>query len=236
MLDPNSPKGRRTLYAAMYEKGVYKSADDGATWVNNSNGLSTPDMLRVCRLQLHPDGTLFAMVTGMRSARNGPFKSEGVGLYRWREGAESWQLVNRSKVLLYPRDFALDPEDSATIYIGAADAPSGEAERDKRSPQGGLYRTTDAGATWTLLLRKRSTHFGAALHPKRPGWIYGTGCGWSDAPEGGLWLSRDNGKTWQSFPDLPFANIHRVEFDPADDSVIFVTTFGGSVWRGPAEP
>ncbi len=33
---------------------------------------------------------------------------------------------------------------------------------------------------------------------------------------------------------LPFANAQRVRFDPADPSVIYVTTFGGSVWRGPA--
>jgi hypothetical protein len=57
-----------------------------------------------------------------------------------------------------------------------------------------------------------------------------------DAPGAGLWLSRDNGRTWRAFEDLPFSNIQRVEFDPADDSVIYVTTFGGGVWRGPAAP
>ena len=52
----------------------------------------------------------------------------------------------------------------------------------------------------------------------------------------GLWLSRDSGKTWQAFNDLPFSNIQRVEFDRSNDAVIHVTTFGGSVWRGPAHP
>ena len=56
------------------------------------------------------------------------------------------------------------------------------------------------------------------------------------APGAGLWLSRDNGRTWQAFNDLPFSNIQRVEFDPADPSRLRLTTFGGSVWRGPAEP
>ena len=58
----------------------------------------------------------------------------------------------------------------------------------------------------------------------------------ADPPGAGLWLSRDNGKTWRAFDELPFSNIQRVEFDPADDAVIHVTTFGGSVWRGPATP
>jgi hypothetical protein len=56
------------------------------------------------------------------------------------------------------------------------------------------------------------------------------------APGAGLWLSRDNGVTWRAFDDLPFANIQRVTFDPADEQRMFVTTFGGSVWHGPVQP
>jgi hypothetical protein len=57
-----------------------------------------------------------------------------------------------------------------------------------------------------------------------------------DAPGAGLWLTRDDGRTWQAFDQLPFANIQRVEFDPSDQASLRVTTFGGSVWRGPIEP
>jgi hypothetical protein len=56
------------------------------------------------------------------------------------------------------------------------------------------------------------------------------------APDAGLWLSRDDGRSWESFEKLPFSNIQRVVFDPADPLRIYVTTFGGSVWRGPATP
>jgi hypothetical protein len=48
-------------------------------------------------------------------------------------------------------------------------------------------------------------------------------------------LSEDGGQTWQPFNDLPFANIQRVEPDPGDDARIYVATFGGSVWHGPAQ-
>jgi hypothetical protein len=51
----------------------------------------------------------------------------------------------------------------------------------------------------------------------------------------GLWLSKDAGKTWKALDGLPFRNAQRVAFDPKDDSVIYVSTFGASVWRGPAE-
>jgi len=230
VLDPRSTPARRTLYAALYDHGVYKSTDDGETWTPKSQGLGAPENLRVCRIQLHPDGTLFALVTGMRVPDRGPFTEKGVGLYRSADGAETWQLVNASYPLLFPKDFGVDPADSKVILIGACDAPGAKAE------QGGLHRSTDGGKTWTRILRKRRTHFGAYFHPKRPGWLYATACGWSEAPDGGLWLSRDGGSTWASFPGLPFANINRVDFDPNDPSVIYVTTFGASVWKGPAEP
>ncbi|MEK7766951.1 MAG: hypothetical protein AAB368_12000, partial [bacterium] len=221
VLDPASPVGNRTLYAAVFGRGVYKSTDDGGTWTKQSRGLGAPENARVVRVQLHPDGTLFALVTALR--RDGKFRPEGVGLYRSKDGGEQWELVTRSRPLLWPKDFTLDPRDSRILYLGAADANNVE--------EGGLWRTKDGGGVWERLLRKGPEHFGAALHPRHPGWIYATLC--EDAPGAGLWLSRDDGATWAPLAGLPFANVIRVEFGPDDDGAIFVATFGGSVWRGP---
>ncbi|MFB3894223.1 MAG: hypothetical protein ACE15C_19635 [Phycisphaerae bacterium] len=38
----------------------------------------------------------------------------------------------------------------------------------------------------------------------------------------------------QIHQSLPFSNAQRVTFDPANENIIYVTTFGGSVWKGPA--
>ena len=56
------------------------------------------------------------------------------------------------------------------------------------------------------------------------------------APGAGLWLSQDDGVTWRAFDGLPFSNIQRVTFDRTDERLMYVTTFGGSVWRGPVVP
>lgn len=228
VVDPTSPSGSRTLYASVYDCGVYKSVDDGKSWTVASKGLGHPDNMRVCKLYLHKDGSLFVLITGMRIPNNGPFTDKGVGLYRSNDGAATWELVNAGRLLVYPKDFGVDPDDSKVIYIGACDGPGGKPK------QGGLYRTTDGGKTWEIVMRKRPTHSGVAFHPKRKGWIYATSTGWSDAPEGSLWLSKDSGKTWKAL-DIPFLQTCRVHFDPKDDSVIYVTTFGGSVWKGPAD-
>ncbi len=220
VLDPRSPKGARVLYAGVWGFGVYKSTDGGASWARASAGLGDPSNMRVCRVRLHPDGTLFALITAKRV--NGVFLSKGVGLWKSADGGRSWSLVNRNRVFYWPKDFALDPGDSKVAYLGVADT--------RTHKQGGLYRTKDGGKSWTLLARKGPEHFGAYLDPRRKGWIYATLT--EGAPRGGLWLSRDGGKTFQELSGLPFANAQRVQFDPEDDQVIYVTTFGGSVWKG----
>jgi photosystem II stability/assembly factor-like uncharacterized protein len=98
----------------------------------------------------------------------------------------------------------------------------------------GVWRSDVGGQTWQRIGREGPQTFGGYFHPKHDGWIYMTLT--EDAPGAGLWLSRDGGQTWRAFDDLPFSNIQRVEFDPANDAVIRVTTFGDSVWRGPVAP
>ena len=227
VLDPNSPPGNRTLYAGVFMQGVYKLTDDGKTWALKKNGLGDPRNMRVYRVILHRDGTLFSIICAKRPAARRPLMPEGVGLYRSRDGAETWEKINRSQSFLYPKDFSVHGEDSNAILVGTCDV-------DGNDQQGGLYRTQDGGQTWQRIGRQGRQTFGGYFHPQREGWIYMTLT--EGAPDAGLWLSRDNGRSWQAFDDLPFSNIQRVEFDPADPDHLRVTTFGGSVWRGPIEP
>jgi hypothetical protein len=223
VVDPQSARGARTLYAGLFGPGVYKSTNNGETWTARNEGLGSEENRRVCQVSIQADGTLFALVTGLR--QNSKFTSDGVGLYRSIDGADHWSLVNSSKPLLWPKGFTVDPKNSKSIYISACNANGQE--------QSGLYHSTDGGEHWNLIGRKGPEHFGAFLSPTHPGWIYMTLT--EDAPGAGLWLSRDSGATWKPMTGLPFANAQRITFDPGSPDQIYVTTFGGSVWRGPAE-
>ena len=225
VLDPRSPKEARVLYASCFEAGVYKSTDGGKTWIEKSDGLGGEEgNLRACRLILHQDGTLFVLITApTMGSKEG---IAGAGLYRSRDGGEQWECITASHPLHWPKDFDVDPRDSKVIYLGAGDWPGFE--------EGGLYKTTDGGSTWKRIAREGPETFGATINPKQPDWVYM--CLTELAPGPGLWLSKDGGETWAPFADLPFRNIQRINFDPDDPSVIYVCTFGGSVWKGSAEP
>jgi photosystem II stability/assembly factor-like uncharacterized protein len=225
VVDPRSPKASRTLYASAFEAGVFKSADGGRSWTEASNGLGAAGVnVRACRIIVHPDGTLFCLVTALRKDRR--FVADGPGLYRSADGGKSWEWINRSRHLLWPKDYDVDPRDSRVIYLGASDAGPG-------NEQGGLYKTTDGGQTWDRVARKGGDCFGATVDPRRPDRVYLCINEGGEGP--GLWLSRDAGRTWTALEGMPFRNAQRVTFDPRDDSIIYVSTFGGSVWRGPAE-
>lgn len=221
VLDRSSREGARTLYAGVFGHGVFKSADDGRTWVKKSRGLGAPENMRVYRVVLHEDRTLFALVTAKRIGES--FVGQGAGLYRSGDGTESWECITRSLPVRWPKDVSVHPQSSDIIFIGAADAD------DER---GGLYRTTDGGATWKLVTRKGSQHFGAYFHPERRDWVYLTLCEHARGPS--LWLSKDLGDTWRPIESFPFANTQRVQFDPTDPDTLYVTTFGASVLKGPA--
>ena len=227
VLDRKSPADSRTLYAGVFLEGVFKSTDDGKTWTLKKNGLGSPQNMRVSRVVLHEGGALFAMICAMRPARGQPLASEGVGLYRSVDRAETWEKINKSQLFLYPKDFSVHPHDSNVILVGVCDAGRGDQS-------GGLYRTDDGGKTWRRIGRQGPQTFGGYFHPKHDGWIYMTLT--EGAPGAGLWLSKDDRQMWRPFDALPFSNIQRIAFDPSDQDVLYVTTFGGSIWRGPAAP
>lgn len=96
---------------------------------------------------------------------------------------------------------------------------------------GRLEISRDRGMTFASLGNLKDSLGGEiAINPSAPKIIL------AGLRSGRCWLSRGNGKIWRGFDVLPFSNIQRVEFDPTNEAVIHMTTFGGSVRRGSASP
>ncbi|MCA1596894.1 MAG: hypothetical protein LC772_10795, partial [Chloroflexi bacterium] len=221
ILDPKSPPDRRRLWASLWSRGVYRSDDGGLTWVDKSTGLGYPGNLNSYRLQLSADGLLYCSVA-MRRVNGNHYPVPG-GLWRSRDGGDTWECATDSLKPSGMIDFALDPRDTRTMYLCQMSTPAGEL--------GGAYKTVDGGQNWRKLPLKVRTDepyvhaFTPILHPRDPNVVFVT-------TEGeGIWISRDAGATWQEFRAIPFMTAHRITFDPVDSHIIYITTFGGGVWK-----
>jgi photosystem II stability/assembly factor-like uncharacterized protein len=229
VVDFDTPPATRVMYTAVYGDGVYKTENGGQSWDRRSQGLGTQDNRHVTALHRDSQGTLYALISG----RNvGGWTGPG-GLYATTDGADSWTSVTGSITLYYPREFAIDPLDDQHILLAASD---NNATMDS---EGGLWETHDGGGSWTQVLSLLDfpeeilpwvEPFQPVFHPTDPDIQYLST--WSH----GLWVTQDGGGSWAWMEEIPFLSIHRVDFDPDDDGTIYVSSYGGGVWKGPALP
>jgi photosystem II stability/assembly factor-like uncharacterized protein len=223
LLDPKSPKGRRTLYAAAFGRGVYKSTDGGRTWSLKNAGLA-PDPRNqpfAWRLTLAPDALY--LVVARRSERGRIGDRDDGALYRSTDGAEHWQKVTLPAGVNGPNGLTVDPADPRRLYLSAWGVMRPEGDTG-----GGIFLSTDAGATWRNVLPRSPHVYDVTVDPRDPKVLYA--CGFDQA----AFRSMDRGETWTRIRGFNFKWGQRVIADPVDPAKIYVTTFGGSVWHGPA--
>ena len=224
LLDPRSPKDGRTLYAAAFGRGVYKSTDGGRTWSLKNEGLAADPRNQpfAWRLTLASDGALY-LVVARRSERGRIGDADDGALYRSTDGAEHWQAVPLPVGTNGPNGLTVDPADPKRLYLSAWGVmrPDGDTG-------GGIFLSTDAGATWRNVLPTAQHVYDVTVDPRDPAVMYA--CGFDQA----AFRSADRGQTWARIRGFNFKWGQRVVPDPLDASKIYVTTFGGSVWHGPA--
>src|SRR3954451_14502740 len=109
------------------------------------------------------------------------------------------------------------PGDAATYYVGL--------------PEGGVWKTTNAGNTWRPVFDDvHVASVGAvAVAPSDPNIVYaGTGdrSGWSFTPGKGVYKSTDGGKTWASAGLRASQYIAAVVVSPRDANAVIVAAQG----------
>jgi photosystem II stability/assembly factor-like uncharacterized protein len=213
LLDPASPAGNRTLYVVGFGRGVYKSTDDGKSWRACDRGLPA-DNRNAWWLAGNPAGAMYLL--NFRGYQEG--QSVPGGIYRTADGAETWERLPISDDLPSPSDLCVAPDDA--IYLGAwpVDLPGGQVD-------GGVFRSTDGGRTCERLPFPGHYVYGVNLDR---GALYATA--WHQ----GVFRSEDGGQRWSRLGGANFGWPHRVIPDPHDSEMIYLTTFGASLWHGPA--
>jgi photosystem II stability/assembly factor-like uncharacterized protein len=220
LLDPASPAGRRTLYACGFGRGVYKSTDNGKTWTLKNDGIAEPKPF-AWRIVRANDGTLYLILARNNEGRYG--EPGGGALYKSVDAAEHWTKMDLPEGCNGPNGLALDPRDNRRMYLAAWGQ-----ERPDVDTGGGIFLSADAGKTWRQIFRRSQHVYDVTVDPRQPDTLYA--CGF----DASAWRSSDAGKNWARIRGYNFKWGHRVIPDPNDPSKIYVTTYGGSVWQGPA--
>jgi photosystem II stability/assembly factor-like uncharacterized protein len=221
VLDPTSPTGSRTLYACGFGRGVYKSSDGGRMWTLSNDGIEKkqPFAWRITRGR---DGTLY-LIVARRSQRGYTGDAEDGALYKSTDGASHWVKLKLPEGTNGPTGLAIDPVDQRRMYLSAWGA-----QLEDRDAGGGVFVSGDGGETWKNIFDQSQHVYDVTIDARNPNVLYN--CGF----EVGAWRSTDRGKSWTRIRGFNFKWGHRVIPDPMDSARIYITTFGGSVWHGPA--
>ncbi|MEO7923034.1 MAG: hypothetical protein ABIR30_05100 [Chitinophagaceae bacterium] len=130
-------------------------------------------------------------------------------------------------------DVAVAPSNPDILYAG-----SGEGlQRPDLSVGDGVYKSTDAGKTWTHLgLRDAQQIGGMAIDPNNPDRVFVAALGhpYGPNPERGVYRTLNGGKTWEKilYKDENTGAI-QVTIDPKDPNTIYADLWAGR--QGPWE-
>ncbi len=155
------------------------------------------------------------------------FGSTGGGVWKTRDGGHTWRNVSdgffrRASV----GALALAPSDPNVIYAGMGEC----CIRSNVAPGDGVYRSDDAGATWSHRGLAETRHIGRIrVHPKDPDLVWVAALGHAHGPndERGVYRSRDGGGSWEMVlhhsKDVGAVDL---AVDPANPRIIYA-----AMWR-----
>ena len=147
LLDTKSPVNARVLYVTGFGKGVFKSVDGGKSWRLMNHGIRQSEPF-AWRFAGDPGGALYVIIA--RRSDDGSIGNAGDGaLYRSTDRAESWTAVKLPEGVNGPNGLAVDPADPKRLYLAAWRRSTSDD-----TAGGGIYLSTDAGATWRSVLSK----------------------------------------------------------------------------------
>ena len=131
----------RSSYAGF---GVYKSTDAGATWTN----MGLTDTHHIAQVLIHPQDPNRVWVAAIGRLYS---DNEERGVFRTSDGGRTWQrtlFVNERTGAI---DLTLDPSNPDVLYASMWDRSRKAWGHSPNGPGSGAYKSTDGGATWTLL-------------------------------------------------------------------------------------
>ena len=197
-IDPNNPdvvwvgtgenvSGRHVAWG----DGVYRSSDSGKTWINT--GLKDSEHIGKILIDPRDSNVVYA-------AAEGPLWNAGGdrGLYKTSDGGQTWQAILQIDENTGITDIEFHPFNPDVIYAAAYQRRRHVWGFMAGGPNGGIYKSTDAGATWTRqtqgLPEGDVGKIGLAVTAANPSLVYATIE--ADEENKGFYQSSDQGESW----------------------------------------
>ena len=195
-------------------------------------------------------------VSGVKGRpREAYFGAVGGGLWKTTDGGENWSAVTDGQITTSSVGaVAVSESNPDVVYIGTGES----CIRGNIMPGDGVYKSTDAGKTWTHIGFTGSDAISKIrVHPSNPDVVFVADFGRYGiaSDERGIYKSADGGKNWKRVlfrdnktggvdveidrrnPNVMFAALweaYRVEYQMSSGgpgSGLFKSTDGGETWR-----
>jgi photosystem II stability/assembly factor-like uncharacterized protein len=192
------PGQPNTFYFGSVGGGVWKSNNSGRTWTPVFDSQSAASIGAIGVAPSNPD--IVYVGTGEADMRDSI--QFGEGMYKSNDAGKTWQRVGLENTRQIGR-IIVDPKNPSIVFVAALGHAYGS------SPDRGVYRSRDGGATWQKVLFKNadvgaidlafdSTNaqivYATLWNVRRPPWfIYAP----ANGPGAGIFKSTDGGTTWK---------------------------------------
>lgn len=198
-IEPGGPDEKDVLYAGVAPAALFKSEDKGATWTEVESLSEHPT-----RPHWHPGAgglCLHSIVVDSTDSNRVFAGISAVGVFRTEDKGQTWVTANRgTRAEFLPDKYPEYGQCVHKLLMGANG--SGVLYQQNHC---GVYRSEDAGRSWTEISQGLPSDFGfpLALHPTDPNTLYVLplkGGEFRCPPEGKLrvFRSRDKGATWSA--------------------------------------
>jgi photosystem II stability/assembly factor-like uncharacterized protein len=142
------------------------------------------------------------------------------GIWKSSDGGYRWKPIFDGQPASSIGSLAVAPSNPNVIYAG-----TGEANiRGNVAPGNGIYKSIDAGKTWSHVWKQEGQIGTVAIHPSDPEIAFAAvlGHAFGPNPERGVYRTVDGGKTWERvlFKDAD-TGASDVCFDPTNPSILF---------------
>jgi photosystem II stability/assembly factor-like uncharacterized protein len=151
------------------------------------------------------------------------FGAVGGGVWKSENSGRTWMPIFDSQPIASIGAIAVAPSNPNVLYVG-----TGEADmRSQISYGNGIYKSADAGKTWTHVGLDNTRQIGRILvDPQNPDLVFVAALGhaYGANPDRGLYRSKDGGATWQLIlhksDDIGAIDL---AFDPQNSRTIYAT-------------